>query len=92
MEEQTSHRIDQTKFEYLEHLRKQYKIRSEYADFRKSRCELLMNRKSARKWSEKKAARVARQLQAALRDKEVHESTLLRIDNEIKKLKEQHKD
>lgn len=67
-EEDKKEDVEQLK-RWLEHFAKQY----QFASFRKERCEELMRRKSAKKWSPEKTARMVRRLMTA--NKEIEQAT-----------------
>jgi hypothetical protein len=67
---------------WLEHFARQYQC----ASHRKIRCEELMRRKSAKKWSPSKTSQMVRRLVLANKEIEQSESALDRIANQLSKM------
>lgn len=70
-EEPKEENVEQLKA-WLEHFARIYK----FATFRKERCEELMRRKSAKKWSPEKVQRMVRRLMTANKEIEQSENAL----------------
>jgi hypothetical protein len=66
----------------MEHFARLYK----FATFRKERCEELMRRKSARKWSPEKTSKMVRRLMAANKEVEQSENALDQLQHRLQQL------
>lgn len=80
-EEKKEDNVDQLKA-WLEHFARVYK----FASFRKERTEMLMRRKSAKKWPPEKKARMVRRLMTANKEIEQSENALDQVTHRLSQL------
>jgi hypothetical protein len=67
---QTSEKKPEESIEYLKQLLALFTWKQAAANFRKERTELLMQRRSARRWDAKKTARMVRRLTSVTKERE----------------------
>lgn len=80
-EETPENKIERLKA-WMDHFARAYK----FASFRKERTEMLMRRKSAKKWDAKKTARMVRRLVTANKEIEQSSDALDRVSHELSQL------
>ena len=72
--------------EQLKHWLEDFARKYKFASFRKERTELLMRRRSAKKWTPEKTARMVRRLMTANQEIEQSEGALEQIKHRLEQL------